>query len=239
MTRSRNGLAYAGAIEPVRHTRLLNWRYEQEVLADAPVAYWRLGELSGTTALASAGASTGTYTGGYTLGQASLVGDGDGAIALNGSTGYVDIAAAAAINITSGTCECWFQTPAPGAGYAALIRKNSSYNIYIVAGVLEIWANSPGTSRSTSIRVDDGMVHHAVLTFQSGSANGTLVYLDGKLVLTTTITVTSSALGLRIGTDASGTQCVAGTVDDVAVYSTLLSPVRIRTHYLAGTRSMV
>lgn len=59
-----------------------------EILADSPYGYWPLDDASGTTAVdASGNGRDGTYTGGVTLAQPGLVGD---AVALDGSTGYVD-----------------------------------------------------------------------------------------------------------------------------------------------------
>ena len=43
--------------------------------ADAPAAYWRLDETSGTSATDSTGGRTGTYTGGYTLNQTGALSD--------------------------------------------------------------------------------------------------------------------------------------------------------------------
>src|SRR6266851_1974346 len=51
--------------------------YNTTVLADAPAAYWRVGEAAGTTMTdATANANNGTYAGGFTLGQTgAIVGD--------------------------------------------------------------------------------------------------------------------------------------------------------------------
>src|SRR6266849_10213854 len=51
--------------------------YAQVVLADAPVAYWRLGETTGATAVDSAGTNPATVFGGVTLGQAGALADGN------------------------------------------------------------------------------------------------------------------------------------------------------------------
>src|SRR5215204_2208436 len=42
--------------------------YADNVLADSPASYWRLGESSGTVAADAAGNNPGVYTGGVTLG---------------------------------------------------------------------------------------------------------------------------------------------------------------------------
>jgi len=65
--------------------------YRDIVLSFNPLLYYRLDELSGTSAIdSSASGFTGTYTGGFTLNQASILGDGNPCASFNGSTGYVD-----------------------------------------------------------------------------------------------------------------------------------------------------
>ena len=55
-----------------------NSAYSEQVLADGPRSYWRLGETSGTSAADVTGANGGTYGGGVTLGQpGALTGDPD------------------------------------------------------------------------------------------------------------------------------------------------------------------
>src|SRR5215831_14920886 len=75
-------------VEALEERNLLS-AYSSAVLADHPVAYYRLGETSGTTAVDSSGnGSNGTYVGGVALGQpgALLPGDTDPAAGFNGSS---------------------------------------------------------------------------------------------------------------------------------------------------------
>jgi signal peptidase len=59
----------------------VNSAYAEQVLADNPASYWRLGEAGGTSMADVTGANPGTYTGGVTLGQpGALVGDSDPAV---------------------------------------------------------------------------------------------------------------------------------------------------------------
>src|SRR6185369_12380878 len=80
---ARSGVVLRGSCAPVagapvpaaQHAVVRSGRahasagYAAAVLADAPRAYWRLGETAGTIALDAAGADPGTYTGGVTLRQ--------------------------------------------------------------------------------------------------------------------------------------------------------------------------
>src|SRR6478609_8595556 len=67
--------------------------YSSTILSDSPLAYWRLGELSGSSAAdASGNAHTGTYTGSVALGLAGAVaGDNDAAAKFDGSSAYVSL----------------------------------------------------------------------------------------------------------------------------------------------------
>lgn len=82
--------------------------YAAEVLADSPVAYWKLDETSGTTATDSVGGNNGTYTGGYTLNQPGIPSTGRPSVLFDGTSGYVNLGAPAALNLTAAwTLEAW------------------------------------------------------------------------------------------------------------------------------------
>src|SRR6202171_1704290 len=68
--------------------------YRATVLADAPAAYWRMGETSGTTMTdASKNANTGTYAGAFSVGQpGALAGDKGTAVAFDGLTAGATVA---------------------------------------------------------------------------------------------------------------------------------------------------
>lgn len=76
--------------------------YAQSVLADGPLAYWRLGETSGTVAVNATGHGyVGTYTGTVTVGQAgTLTGDGNTAALFDGSNGYLGMPHTAPLQAT-------------------------------------------------------------------------------------------------------------------------------------------
>jgi hypothetical protein len=64
--------------------------YVQQVIADGAVAYWRLGETSGTTAVDSVGGKNGTISGGVTLNQPGALADGNKAMLFDGATGKIE-----------------------------------------------------------------------------------------------------------------------------------------------------
>src|SRR4030095_11249083 len=88
---------------------------------DTPVSYWRLDETSGTSATDSTGGRTGTYTGGDTLNPTGALSDGaDNAGSTNGTTGYVAVPYAAALNPAQFTLEAWAK-PTGGSGTWRLV----------------------------------------------------------------------------------------------------------------------
>lgn len=65
--------------------------HEDVVKGCFPTAYYRLNELSGTSAVDQINARNGAYTGGFTLNTAGALADSDPSVLLNGTTGYVSI----------------------------------------------------------------------------------------------------------------------------------------------------
>jgi hypothetical protein len=90
--------------------------YKDEVLADAPAAYWRLGEASGTTAKEGIGGRHGTYTNGPTLAQTGApTGDPDTAVRFDGVDDRVRVPYSSALNPSAFTLEAWAK-PTGGQG---------------------------------------------------------------------------------------------------------------------------
>lgn len=66
--------------------------YSDEVLADGPTSYWRMGESSGTAMLDAKGLNNGTYIGAPTLGQpGALPYDSNTAATFNGTTARSEV----------------------------------------------------------------------------------------------------------------------------------------------------
>src|SRR6201999_1080197 len=90
--------------------------------------------------------------------------------------------------------------------------------------------------RDSGVTIADGRWHHVVETFHNGMANGTKLYVDGTLALSTTITVgneTHDAL-ISSGSSETPTQFFPGSLDEVAYYGTALSAARVQAHYDAA-----
>ena len=223
--------------------------YSATVLADTPLAFWKLNEATGTAAADSSGnALAGTYTGGYTLGAAPPS-NAPGAVLLNGSTGYINCGTPAALNITAAwTLEAWiYLTSTPngagiiceaftGAGNNVLYAMSFSTAAGATASTLmagfytgSAWKAVAGPTPSLNAW------HHACATWDGTTL---LLYLDGAQVasLVPGVAPVAGNNGIYVGRrwDASGAPYFPGRMASAAIYGTALTAARISAHYSAG-----
>ncbi|HET6249921.1 MAG TPA: LamG domain-containing protein [Tepidisphaeraceae bacterium] len=203
--------------------------YPTTILADSPLAYFRLGELTGTSAADSSGNSnTGAYTGGFSLGRAGAVaGENDPAAAFDG-TGYV---ASSLTRSSPLSVEAWVNP----ASFAAV-------ESCILGGIFTIYTANKftvgGANNLTTFIVPAGQWSHLAATWDGTTI---LAYANGALVATITgdtLDYTTGGAGFRIGgrVDVSGNPSYSfiGAIDEVAIYPAVLSATRILAHYNAG-----
>jgi hypothetical protein len=130
--------------------------YRDLVLSMLPVAYWRLGEASGTVAVDQMGAYHGTYVATPTLGAAgALTGDTDTAVSFNGTTQYMQNTAMPAGPTVGFSLSIWVKSAAIGA-----IRCLFDWNGQNLAGFHASYLNPDGTVR---YQFSDGAVRNASL----------------------------------------------------------------------------
>jgi hypothetical protein len=185
---------------------------------------WVLSEGGGTIAGDASGNRTnGTLRGATTWGP----GPRGHAVTGNGASGSdVLIGNPACLQLSRGTIAARLKTSSPGASFRGIAVKNNAYGLFLVGSVLSAfdWGGGGG-QRSTGVNLADGLWHLVAMSFDSGVASGTTIYLDGALVLTTTITVSSQTTGMTLlngGSSITG-QELAGSIDDARVFPRLLS----------------
>jgi hypothetical protein len=225
--------------------------YVEEVMADSPIAYWRLGEVGATATAINIGSSSsvnGTYTGGYTYGVTPSISDSDYAVTLNGSTGYVNVGNLSPFQFTlasSFSLEAWIN-PIVDSTSRFIVGKNAStavgggYHLRITSSnTLRFIVNS---SASVWKYVDTGVIssvwQHVVATWDGSNPK---IYINGTLSSGATqtqgsLTSISTTSNFIIGAAADLLQYFRGSIDEVAVYNTELSQVRAQAHYDARTR---
>jgi signal peptidase I len=225
------------------------------VLAATPYLYYKLDEnsaTSGATATDSSGNNrNGTYHGsGTTTGSpGACARDAGTAITLNGSTGYLSAPTLISTAPNIFTIEAWFKTSTTKGGKLigygnAQTGASTSYDrhLYMTNTGQIVFGVRPGTVKTITspASYNTGTWHLATATL---SPAGMKLYMDGLVVATDTTTTTGQAFSgyWRIGYDnlASWTTpptsfFLAATIDDVAVYTTALTPTQIADHYNAA-----
>lgn len=218
--------------------------YSAEVLADTPLAYWKLGEASGTTATDSSGnANDGTYTGSPTLGATGmLTGDPDTAVTFDGSTQYMSAPLAAFAANALITVEAWAKWTSTSTNSTIVcsdtaVAGHKGFALFIGNAAGKVSFGSYGSSFATTSAAtfNDGNRHHLVGTYDGTQFR---LYVDETLAAgPTTASLPTGASVVYVAERGNNTLRFAGTVEKVAVYSGVLSTTRITAHYNAGTSS--
>ena len=217
--------------------------YYAAVLEDGPIAYYRFGETSGTTAADSSllGANhPGTYKGTFGLGAPSQNPNLGAAAAFNGSDTRVQIADSTDFDLGTGpmTIEFLFKANTTsargdfftykggGGDFGIHMDSNSSIDVYHNGYLL----NDHGA-------ISRNVWHHLAFVRQAGTgANNTTLYLDGVPYATFTDTQNFNISNdLLIGSNHTGspnnpTLLFNGTIDEFAIYNTALPLSRVQTH---------
>lgn len=238
--------------------------YGATVLTDTPVAYWRLGESSGTIAHDYYNGHDGTYVL-SALGQPGYSElDSDTAVAFNGTNSHV-----ANINGTNGpgvnfsghtnfTLEAWVNGPAGLADESSIIAKGNGasgttaseqFSLDILNGKYHFYTRGGGNSiyETFADSGPDGTWQHVVCVYDDLNVygNGQLLYIfvngaqEGTPAAVRPAGLRASSDPVSIGSKRVGNSpdyegTFNGTVDEVAVYSYALPTNNIAAHYAAA-----
>jgi PKD repeat protein/glucose/arabinose dehydrogenase len=219
--------------------------YSQTVLADAPRAYWRLGEASGTSAAdASGNGRTGSYVASPTLGApGALTGDSNTAVGFNGSSQYVNVPYVAALNPAQFTVEAWAYVTGGQGTYRSLVTSrdystNNARGYVIYAAQDNTWQLWNGAGSGWGIAYGPPVTLNQ-WTHLVGTYDGTTMrlYVNGTLVASTPsgfVQNTQRPLWIATGrTESTPTFYLPGRVDEVAIYGSALAEARVQAHYAA------
>jgi hypothetical protein len=229
------------------------------VLADEPLAYWRMGigagvvsipnEVGGDNALVLQGS-------GHELGvTGALRDDADTALGFDGASGFAIATNAREFDFTERapfTLECWARRLTGGASYFQHLLSNvagspggrNGYALYLLpepagtdTGRSAFEYDRPATETGLSGPVpDESAWTHFVATFDGANAR---LYVNGTLESTQPI---DSAFAARTGPFAVGRAAndardyFKGAVDEVAVYPRALGVGDVAEHFSYGAR---
>ena len=209
--------------------------YSQVILSDTPASYWKLDETSGASAADSAGSATGTYTNGPTLNQPSAVKDANTAVSFDDTDDSVsigdvhDFAGTASFSV-----ELWLRPTAATAAYRRVISKQTSGRAWgmelasTAGGVPNqlIFVREDASNVKTNVRsvgaLQAGVWYHIVVTYDGATMR---LYMDGALADSTasTVVLENHTQPLTLGRTPGGAGPYGGLLDEVAIYTTVLS----------------
>lgn len=215
--------------------------YSGEVMAAEPVAYWRLGDV-GTTLTDEAQGFDGTVSGEPMRVEGALVGDDDGAMALDMTSPGATFPDLSTMLDGAQTLEVWFLR-AEGSGPGPLIEigledEARSGRLWANGeGGVDVYANFPDAAGANRDITGPGLVaadtwYHVVATHDGESLR---LYLDGALVGAIDEAYELPEAGpIRVGYREGDERHLVGALDEVAIYPRALTPEEIRSHATTG-----
>jgi len=233
--------------------------YAPVVVADSPRAYWRLGEASGAVAYDYWGGLDAQYQG-VTLGQPGFSFlDPDLAAAFGGVGKYVGGISGTALDYgnpsATFTLEAWVKGPPAQVDGAGIIAKGigpdgaggfrgEQFCLGVVGGVYNFFvvpaSDTAVVTECAAIVGPNGSWQHVVGVYD-GSSGLMSVYVNGAISASTSVPASgpiASAHPVSIGSRRGGVDpsydlYFNGTIDEVAVYNTVLPDDRILAHFEA------
>jgi hypothetical protein len=232
--------------------------YSDTVLADNPVAYWRLGESSGTTAVSqtNAPANNGTYSLGFTLGQpGALPYDPDTAVKFDGGTTVNEccgenaghMSASLATLGSTYSYEGWFNYNI-SPSFRLLVGTVAGRGTGSAFDAVEIWGSSDastkgkvfvhnGSSTITGTQVTTSNVwYYMAFTRTGSSVNVYLRGLNGQSEnISGTLSPTFTTTAFQVGQRNDNFWGFPGRIDEVAVYDYALTQSQADLHFAAAS----
>jgi len=222
--------------------------YDEAVLADAPVVYYRLGESSGTTAGDSSGAGlNGSYLGGPLLGRPGAIAGNTAVEFRDGVADHVAVPHSAALDLDDVfSIELWVKrtvlNPA-GPRQTMICKTAGGFCLGFNDDKLQLHQENGGTNYTVALGSPPGITdtsafHHVVVTKNGADI---VSYWDGQLsesissvLVADMFLATTGPLYLGAKDGAADSEPFPGLLDEVAVYDYVLTPAQVAAHY-AGT----
>lgn len=222
--------------------------YANEVRADTPVLYLRLGETSGDVARDELGEHPGKLPAkGVTLGALSaVVGDANAAVSFDGRS---------VVTLPSGldfsgkapfTVELWAKPSGDSdpTGYGFVVDHQSydpriGYTLRVSAFdvAFERWAGGTtfGSNATSNEPVSMDAWHHIAATFDGSNLE---LYVDGRAVASNGVPTEMPPMTGSWSVGGPNCECsthfFTGQLDEFALYDHALPPARVRAHFDSG-----
>lgn len=191
---------------------------------------------SGTTWTDLSGTgNTGTLTNGPTFSSSN-----NGAIVFDGSNDVAIVEGnPASLQITVGSAMAWFKTSAPGSSFRGIFTKQYAWGLFLNDSILVTYDWGGNASRSTGLSLADNTWKFVALTFSETTgtpSSNARVYLNGSLVLTTTVKHFGHNVNFELARGGPSIQQLNGTISSSMVYNRVLSASEVLQNFNA-TRS--
>ena len=223
--------------------------YRSVVLADNPVAYWRLNEASVADKVSdNAGLHAGIFNGSVQVQQkGALAGSTDRAVRFDGNSGFVSSPREFDFDFTKAvTVETWMQVDKGGwlHDWEAVVTKgDSAWRMSRYSNTRKVsfeTTSGAGAHSLPSLRdLDDGLWHHVVGVYD-GLAKS--LYVDGVLeawaAYSETLNRNNAPVLIGSNAEAPG-RFFHGLLDEVALYGRALTAADILDHFQAGGGSIL
>lgn len=236
-----------GIVDGTAGTGSVTTTYATTVLADTPIAYYRLAEVTGTIADDISGhARQGTINNSPTLGVATLLtdpADGTDFAMTFANASSQDISLPTAFIPTGSghawSLECWCKPATIASGtYASMMSMGSNVANQLAdiafnntGGTYKFVMATFGTSVFASTTITIGNIYHVVSTYDGTNMR---LYVNSTLVAGPSAFSLNLTTGFaQIGNDNAN--FFNGTIDEPAFYNYALSSAQVSAHYTAGT----
>jgi hypothetical protein len=217
--------------------------YQEAVLADAPLAYWRQEELSGSTAADSAGSHDGTYANvaRYHASGAIATAQSNYAVNYNATNDSMKVTGFTT-DISDWSLEFWMKSNNLTQTNRYVIDVGGSNQPAIIYGyvskTLEVFGLGDGCRLAgTQISVTDTNWHHIVYVYKSEAPAHLYTYKDGVqggADCTLSHSWAGSPWAFTFGDAGVGGANANVQLDEISFYPSQLSPARVMAHYIAA-----
>ena len=198
------------------------------LILDVDAAVPRSYSGTGLTANGLVGGIGGTLVNGVGFGTTN-----NGFFTFDGSNDYINFGNNSTVQQSNGTLSAWTKTSSAGSGFRGIIAKQNSYGLFYTDNVLVTYDWNTGATRSTGSNIADNTWKNVVMTYQSGVSNGTFIYINGVLVLTTTITIANQTANLFGGAEANASQFASCQASSFSMYNRALTAQEVLQNYNA------
>lgn len=146
----------------------------------------------------------------------------------NGTTSKITCTNNANLQLSVVSLACIFKTNDANTGDKMLFIKRYAYGFFLQSNKVLTYSNAaPVGYKTTDFSVGDNLDHVIVMVQDSGVTNGTKIYVDGILRLTTTIGILNQTGNLELGSLSGASAFINGKIDEATVWNALLTDIQV------------